>query len=104
MGNRVWEQMAMTIIPRAIILFQYYFFLLPHSIIGITFQYIVNRVFSQGIKPVPHDMIYDALADRDAARAAELMKEHLRFCYLINRAKIELYEEIMHDQKRLGSK
>jgi DNA-binding GntR family transcriptional regulator len=104
MGNRLWEQMALGIIPRAIILFQYYFFLLPHSIIRITFQHILDNVFALGIKPVPHDKIYQALAARDAARAEELMKEHLRFCYLINKAKIELYEEIMHDQKLHGSK
>lgn len=99
MGNRVWEQMALTIIPRAIILFQYYFFLLPHSIIKITFQHIIDNVFSLGIKPVPHANIHAALAVHDAVQAEALMKEHLRFCYLINKAKIELYEEILHDQK-----
>jgi DNA-binding GntR family transcriptional regulator len=104
MGNRVWEQMALGIIPRAIILFQYYFFLLPHSILRITFQHILDNVFALGIKPVPHEKIYAALAERDAAQAEELMKEHLRFCYLINKAKIELYEEIMHDQKLHGNK
>jgi DNA-binding GntR family transcriptional regulator len=104
MGNRVWNEMALTIIPRAIILFQHYFFLLPHSIVQMVFQHVVERVFASGHKPVPHGTIYAAIADRDAKRAEELMREHLRFCYLINKAKIELYEDIARDQRLIGAK
>jgi DNA-binding GntR family transcriptional regulator len=104
LGNRVWSEMALTIIPRAIILFQHYFFLLPHSLTQMVFQHIVERVFTSGHKPVPHEAIYAALANRDAKRAEELMREHLRFCYLINKAKIELYEDIARDQKLIGAR
>ena len=61
----------------------------------------VALVFGAGVR---HNRPSAALADRDAKRAEELMREHLRFCYLINKAKIELYEDIVQDEKLTGKK
>jgi DNA-binding GntR family transcriptional regulator len=110
-GNSLYEKLAGYFLPYAVLAFRAFFIIWPtdpfKTELMKTIIAMVRNKFRQeneSIIPYPyisHENIYRALETRDADLAEHLMREHLKHYFLINKAKIEVFNHLNAIRKAL---
>jgi DNA-binding GntR family transcriptional regulator len=110
-GNSIYEKLAGYFLPYAVLAFRAFFIIWPtdpfktelmKTIIG-----MVRKKFRQENKSIipysyiSHEKIYRAIEARDADLAEDLMRQHLKHYFLINKAKIEVFNHLDAIRKSL---
>jgi DNA-binding GntR family transcriptional regulator len=101
-GNRVYEKIAESFIPRAILGYRFYFNILLDPNLQQLFASIVRKNQGQNVKLVYHEQIYHALETHDADLAEQLMRDHLTQFYYSKLAKMELLTHLNSIHSLMG--